>query len=147
MSKSSYCERERRHLEKMNKFQLSNHYKKIGYIVAISSFVLMIIRKYIEDSEWTRPILQGILLLGLLIVSLAKDKNEDEFIESLRAQSYRLAFFLAILYSLIQPLLNYLVAFVLSENDELKSFNYFQVLFYMLIVQLLFFWQLKRLNR
>ena len=147
MSKESICERERSHLEKMNKFQLGSQYKKIGVIIAIGTFVLMIARKYVEDSEWTRPILQGILLLGLLIISLSKEKFEDEFIDSLRSQSYRLAFLMAIVYSLVQPLINYGVGFILSQNDELKSFNYFQVLFFMLIVQLMFFWQLKRMNR
>ena len=147
MSKQSICERERSHLEKMNKFQLGNQYKKIGLIIAIGTFVLMIGRKYVEDSEWLRPILQGVLLLGLLVISLSKEKLEDEFVDSLRSQSYRLAFLMAIVYSLVQPLVNYGVAALLNQNDELKSFNYFQVLFFMLIVQLMFFWQLKRMNK
>ncbi|PWG05051.1 hypothetical protein [Polaribacter aquimarinus] len=146
MSKSSICERERSHLEKMNKFQLSHKFKNIGIYIAIGTFILLIGRKYIENSEWIRPILQGVLLVGLLLTSLAKDKEEDEFIDSLRSQSYRLAFLLAIVYSLLQPLINYGVAQLFNENDELKSFNYFQVLFFMLVVQLLFFWQLKRMN-
>lgn len=147
MSKQSICERERSHLEKMNKFQLGNQYKKVGVIIAIGSFILMIARKYFEDSEWVRPILHGTLLLGLLIVSLSKEKLEDEFIDSLRSQSYRLAFLMAIVYSLIQPLVNYGVAVLLNQDDQLKSFSYFQVLFFMLVVQLMFFWQLKRMNK
>jgi len=147
MFKSSICERERSHLEKMNKFQLKNQFKKIGYVIAIGAFVLMFGRKFIENTEWVRPILQGVLLVGLLVISLSKDKEEDEFIDTLRSQSYRLAFLLAIAYSLLQPLVNYAVAQLLIENDEFKSFNYFQVLFFMLIVQLMFFWQLKRMNR
>ncbi|MCG1036730.1 hypothetical protein [Polaribacter sargassicola] len=147
MSKQSICERERSNLEKMNKFQLENQFKKIGFIIAIGAFVLMIVRKYIEDSEWIRPILHGILLIGLLLISLSKEKLEDEFIDSLRSQSYRLAFLVAIVYSLAQPLVNYGVAVLLNQDDELKSFDYFQVLFFMLIVQLLFFWQLKRMNK
>ncbi|TVZ55016.1 hypothetical protein OD91_0257 [Lutibacter sp. Hel_I_33_5] len=147
MSKQTICERERSHLEKMNKFQLGNQFKKVGLFIAIGAFVLMIGRKYIENSEWIRPILQAILLVGLLIISLSKEKIEDEFVDSLRSQSYRLAFLMAIVYSLVQPLINFGVAFLLNENDELKSFNYFQVLFFMLIVQLMFFWQLKRYNK
>ena len=68
MSKQSVCERERSQLEKMNKFQLGFQYKRIGYIIAIGTFVLMIARKFVEDSEWVRPILHGILLIGLLII-------------------------------------------------------------------------------
>jgi hypothetical protein len=147
MSKQSLCERERSHLEKMNKFQLSNQFKKVGYIIAIGAFVFMIGRKYIENSEWIRPILHGVLLIGLLLISLAKEKLEDEFIDSLRAQSYRIAFILVIIYSLVQPLINFGVGYLLNQDDKLEGFSYFQVLFYMLIVQLLVFWQLKRLNK
>jgi len=146
MKKHSYCESERKKIEKMSRFQLSNSFKKVGYIIAISAFVLMIIRKYFEGTEWLRPILQAVLLVGLLLVSLSKEKIEDEFIDSLRSQSYRFSFLLAIVYSLIQPLINFGVSYLLNENDELKSFNYFQVLFFMLIVQILFFNQLKRIN-
>ena len=147
MSKQSLCERERGHLEKMNKFQLGNQFKKVGYIIAIGAFVLMLGRKYIENSEWVRPILHGVLLIGMLIISLSKEKLEDEFIDSLRSQSYRLAFIMAIVYSLVQPIINYGVATLFNQDDELQGFSYFQVLFFMLIVQLMFFFQLKRMNK
>ena len=147
MSKQSMCERERSQLSKMNKFQLGNQYKRIGYVIAIGTFVLMIARKYVEDTEWIRPILHGVLLIGLLIVSLSKEKIEDESIDSLRSQSYRLAFILAIVYSLVQPLVNFGVGTLLNQDDKLQGFNYFQVLFFMLIVQLMFFWKLKRINK
>jgi hypothetical protein len=147
MSKTSICERERSKLEKMNKFQLGNHFKKIGYIVAIGSFILMIANGYLEEPNKLRPVLHGVLLIGLLLISLSKEKIEDEYIDSLRSQSYRLAFIMAIVYSLGQPIINYIVAFVLNQDDKFKSFDYFQVLFFMLIVQLLFFWQLKRFNK
>ena len=63
MSKQSICERERSYLSKMNKFQLGNQFKKVGYGIAIAAFILMIGRKYIENSEWLRPILHGVLLI------------------------------------------------------------------------------------
>lgn len=147
MSKQSICEKERNQLDKMNKFQLKHPFKKIGYYIAIGAFILMIGRKYIENSEWIKPVLQGILLIGLLVISLSKEKIEDEFIDSLRSQSYRLAFIMAIVYSLTQPLINFGVGFIVNQNEEMKSFDYFQVLFFMLIVQLMFFWQLKRMNK
>ena len=85
--------------------------------------------------------------VSALIISLSKEKVEDEFIDSLRSQSYRLAFVMAIVYSLVQPLINYGVGTLLNQDDELQGFSYFQVLFFMLIVQLMFFWQLKRMNK
>ena len=87
------------------------------------------------------------LLIGLLLISLSKEKIEDEFVDSLRSQSYRLAFILVIVYSLVQPLINFVVASVLNQDDKLEGFSYFQILFFMLLVQLMFFWQLKRFNK
>ncbi len=82
-----------------------------------------------------------------IFVSLSKEKIEDEFMDSLRSQSYRLAFLMAILYSLAQPIVNYGLAVLFNQNDELEYFDYFQVLFFMLIVQLMFFWKLKGMNK
>ena len=126
---------------------MGNQFKKVGYGIAIGAFILMIGRKYIENSEWLRPILHGVLLIGLLVISLSKEKLEDEFLDSLRSQSYRLAFIMAIVYSLLQPVVNYAVAVLFNQDDELQGFSYFQVLFFMLIVQLMMFGQLKRMNR
>jgi hypothetical protein len=91
-----------------------------------------------------KPFLHGILLIGLLLISVSKEKIEDEYIDSLRSQSYRLAFILAIVYALLQPIVNVVVSYVLQQDNEYEGFNYFQVLFFMLIVQILFFWKLKK---
>jgi|TARA_B110000908_G_scaffold110884_1_gene130064 hypothetical protein len=144
MKKSTICERERIQLEKMNKFQLQSQYKKIGLIFALGSFFFMIAIKYIDNPVWLKPFLHGVLLIGLLLISVSKEKIEDEYIDSLRSQSYRLAFILAIVYALVQPIVNFVVAYVLNQDDDIKSFSYFQVLFFMLIVQLLYFWKLKK---
>ena len=144
--KQSICEKERSYVEKMNKFQLHHKYKKIGYILSLLAFALMIVKKFIDEPTWVKPVLSGILLIGMLIISLAKEKLEDEYIDSLRSQSYRIAFILVIVYSLVQPLVNFGVGLLFDESEKLQGFDYFQVLFYMLVVQLMVFWQLKRFN-
>ena len=78
MSKESICERERSQLSKMNKFQLGNQFKKVGYSIAIAAFILMLGRKFIENSEWIKPILHGVLLIGLLVISLSKEKMRQK---------------------------------------------------------------------
>ena len=147
MSKSSMCEREKSYIEKMNKFQLKHQYKKVGFIISFTAFGLMIVKKFFDEPDWVKPFLSGVLLVGLLFISLAKEKIEDEFIDSLRSQSYRIAFVLVILYALIQPFINYGVGLLFDEKETLEGLNYFQILFYMLIVQLMVFWQLKKLNK
>lgn len=147
MSKQTICEKERSHLEKMNKFLLPNTFKTIGYYFTFGVFGLMILKIFIDEPEWVKPLLRKGLLLGMLLISISKDKIEDEFIETLRSQSYRLAFILAVIYSLVQPVINYLVGLVIDKNETFNDFSYFEVLFFMLFVQLLFFWQLKRFNQ
>ena len=86
-------------------------------------------------------------MICFLIISISKEKIEDEYIDSLRAQSYRLAFILSVVYSLIQPLINYFVDVLLNEEPkEFYDFSYFQVLFFMLVVQIMFFSHMKRFN-
>lgn len=145
--KESICEKERSHIEKMNKFQLPNRYKKIGLYGAFFIFGLMIAKKFFDEPLWVKPVLRGLLLGFMLLISLAKDKVEDEFIDSLRSQSYRLAFILAIVYSLVQPFINYGVGILFDSSEKLEGFSYFQVLFFMLLVQLMVFYQLKRYNK
>ncbi|WP_299665248.1 hypothetical protein [uncultured Polaribacter sp.] len=147
MKNTSICERERSYLERMNKFQLAHKFKKFGYYITFIAFGGMIAKKFFDEPDWVKPLLSGILLVGMLLLSISKDKIEDEFIETLRAQSYRIAFILVILYTLVQPFINYGVGLLFNENEKLESLDYFQVLFYMLLVQLMVFWNLKRMNK
>ncbi len=147
MSKETICEGEITKLEKLNKFQLPHKFKKVGYFITFITFGLMILKKFIEEPDWVKPLLSGILLLGMLMISISKDKVEDEYIDSLRAQSYRLGFVLVVLYSLVQPFINYGVGLLFDSNEQLEGFDYFQVLFYMLVVQLMVFYQLKRVSK
>jgi hypothetical protein len=143
---SKFCESERKRLEKMNKFQLSNRFKKIGWIVVLFAFALMIAKKFVDEPTWVKPILTNLMIVGFLLVSLAKEKVEDELIVKLRAQSYRLAFVLGVLYSLVQPYIEYAVDYLIDGDEASFGFGYFQVLLFMLLVQIMFFAQFKRLH-
>lgn len=148
MKNESFCEKERKRIEKLNKFQLPSKWKKIGWIIFGVSIILLFARKLITEEVWLRFLLRHTIILGLLIVSLSKEKLEDEFIDKLRSQSYRLAFIIGVLYSLIQPHVETAVRIVLekSPKDAIDAFSYFQVLILMLLIQVMFFEQLKRLN-
>lgn len=149
MKNDSFCEKERKRIEKLNRFQISNKFKKVGYSIVIGAFLGMIIRKLADvDVYWLKELLRSLFLLGLLIISISKDKIEDEYIESLRSQSYRLAFLISVVYSLIQPYVEYLVDNLLNKSsDSNTGFSYFQVLIFMLFVQIAFFEQLKRFSK
>lgn len=148
MSKSSFCEKEQSRIEKIYQFQLPHRFKKIGWIIAITVFSLMFIRKFANiDAFWVKEVLRYIFLVGFLMVSISKEKLEDEYIDSLRSKSYRIAFVFTVLYALVQPYVNYIVDFILDKTpNNTNEFSYFQLLCFMLLVQITVFMQLKKLN-
>lgn len=141
---SEFCDNEQKRLEKLNKFQLSNSFKRIGWYVALAAFILMIVKRFVEEPAWVKPALNSLMIIGFLMVSIAKDRIEDELIVKLRAQSYRLAFVFGVLYSLVQPYIEYGVESLINSGEANMSFSYFQLLVFMLIVQIGFFEQFKR---
>lgn len=138
------CEWERNKLQRWGKFQLPNAYKKIGWGIIIGTFLLMIAKKFVEEPTWVKPVLRNIMLLGFLMVSISKEKIEDELMASLRATSYRLALIIGVLYALVQPYVTYAIESLLDPGNAELDNGYFQVLLYILLVQILFFNALKR---
>lgn len=138
------CERTK--LERfLAKVQLPNHYKKIGVIVVVLSFIaLTVIKFYTVDAIWIGPILKHVMLLGLLVISLSKEKIEDELIEVLRSKSYALAFIIGVMYTILQQLANYIVDMILGKEEVHLDMASVQVLLFMILIQVGFFELLKR---
>ncbi len=140
MNIKKIVEWEKRNLERMRKFQLPNRYKSIGVVVAVIAFLAIIGGKFIEDEpSWIKQFLSNVLLVGFLLISVSKEKIEDEMIATIRMQSYSLAFILGVLYSIIQPYITYGVELLINPKDATTDMSYFQVLIFMLLVQLMFF--------
>lgn len=142
--KVSECERTK--LESfLDKFQLPNVYKKVGLTVFVLSFLLLTVIKFIDSEPlWVRPGLKQMMLVGLLIISISREKIEDELIQILRSKSYSLAFIIGVIYIMLQPLINYIVDFILGTTEEPDNLGYVQVLLFMLLIQVGFFEVLKR---
>ncbi len=145
MNTKKIIECERTKIEKWSRFQLSNRWKIIGAVLCLATFLTMIGLKFTEaEPLWLKDILRKALLVGLLIVILSKEKMEDEMIVSLRAKSFALAFIIGVFYALVQPVVDYIVHNFLFEASETNDFSYFQVLSFMLLIQMMFFEVLKR---
>lgn len=142
--KVSECERTK--LESfLDKFQLPNVYKKVGLTVFVLGFLLLTVIKFIDNEPlWVRPGLKQMMLVGLLIISISREKIEDELIQILRSKSYSLAFIIGVIYIMLQPLINYIVNFILGTTEEPDNLGYVQVLLFMLLIQVGFFEVLKR---
>ncbi|WP_046759190.1 hypothetical protein [Kordia jejudonensis] len=147
MAKETFCEAENRRFEKFKNFGLPHTFKKIGVILVVVSILFLFARKLfdIEIAETLKFILKRVVLVGLLMIAIAKEKVEDEMIKTIRGQAFSMAFVAGVVYTLVQPLINYIVAiFVEKDKDPLTDVGDFQVLWFLLTMYLLFFYMIKR---
>ena len=139
------CERER--LNKIINFRLPHAFWAIGMVVTAFSIVTMFVRAFAMDgdTEWLRELAKKGMLVGMLLMSISRDKEEDELTIKLRMQSYALAFVVGVAYALIMPYVEFGVSNVVNSGGEvLKDLGDFQVLVFMLMIQLMFYHNLKR---
>ncbi len=147
MNSESFAERERRGLNKLINFRLPRYFYHIGLILAAGAIIMMFIRAFAMEGEHEtlKDVLRKLLLIGMLLMSVARDKEEDELTIKLRMQSYTYAFITGVIYALIMPYVDYGVSNVLKpEGEALKDLGDFQVLLFMLLVQLMCYHALKR---
>lgn len=138
---------EQRKFQKLIKFRLPHRFMSIGIAIVLLAIALMFVRAFAIDGEtvWLKQLLQKTLLVGMLIMSLSKDKIEDEMTLSLRAQSYAVAFVIGVIYALVMPYVEFGVSnAVHSGGEAFKDLGDFQVLLFMLMIQLMFYHNLKR---
>ena len=149
MELKKYANCERRGLNKLINFRLPQYFYTVGMGIVGLSIVLMFVRAFAMDgdTEWLKLILQRTLVVGLLLMSVARDKEEDELVVKLRAQSYTYAFIVGVFYALIMPYVEFGVSNVVHSGGEaFKDLGDFQVLLFVLMVQLLCFHTLKRIR-
>lgn len=148
MTKETFCEAEDRRFEKFKNVGLPHTYRKIGVILVIISLLMMISSKIITydfDTTTLKFLSKRIILIGLLIIAISKEKVEDEMIRTIRGQAFSMAFVAGVVYTLIQPLLNYIVAlFVEKDKEPFTDVGDFQVLWFLLTMYLLFFYMIKK---
>jgi len=148
MSKNNYCETEYQQMQWWQKIQLPNIYQKVGIGLFVISFLSLLSTKFmLGEADFIKEVCRKGLLIGLLIISISKDKIEDELTIKLRAQSYAVAVVITVLYAMTQPFVEWLVASVLKgETIDYKGLGDFQVLIFMLLIQIGFFGLLKRMR-
>ena len=145
IKKNMNCERNR--FYKLIKFRLPHRFMPIGIAIVLVSIVMMFVRAFAleGDTQWLKLLLQKTVLVGMLIMSLSKDKIEDEMTVSLRVQSYAIAFVVGVIYALVMPYVEFGVSNAVHSGGEVfKDLGDFQVLLFMLMIQLMFYHNLKR---
>ena len=148
MTIKSFLACERKNLEKLKKYQLPHRFKIVGAVLALLSFVFLFINRFSFNDLDYRAMAKYGMLIGMLFISISKDKIEDEFIIKLRMQSYTFAFIMGVILTLFQPFINYFVDFIVaSDTATLKDTGDFEILWILLSVQLFYFEFLKRIYK
>ena len=138
-------------IEKINKFigyQLPNKFKIVGLVLFITSILSIIVfESFFGNSKYyglLDRIAQTGLVLGLLIISISKEKMEDELMIKIRMQSYNYAVMGAVLLYLIMPFVNYALYFNNSYTPKMNGSKDVAVLALLLTIQILTFRKLKK---
>ncbi|WP_426062340.1 hypothetical protein [Flavobacterium sp. DSP2-3-1] len=138
-------------IEKINKFigyQLPNKFKIVGLVLFITSILSIIaFESFFGNSKYyglLDRIAQTGLVLGLLIISISKEKMEDELMIKIRLQSYNYAVMGAVLLYLIMPFVNYALYFNNSYTPKMNGSKDVAVLALLLTIQILTFRKLKK---
>lgn len=145
MNKKSFVECERNRIQKVLDYRLPNTFKWVGAFLLVGAFILFFLRTQLpEQAEMLRNIGRKVFIVGLLCISLARDKEEDEMTVALKAQSYAIAFILGVIYALVMPYIEYGVSNIVHSGGEAyKELGDFQLLSFMFLVQLGFYYTLK----
>jgi hypothetical protein len=147
MNTQSILDCERNRLEKITSFRLPHYFYKVGIAIGAITIIMMFVRAFAMEGEtdWLKHLLQKTLLIGMLLMSIARDKEEDELTIKLRMQSYAWAFIIGVVYTLVMPYVEFGVSNVVHSGGETyKDLGDFQILIFMLMIQLLSYHTLKR---
>jgi len=141
------CERKR--LKKLQNLTLPNAFKKTGIVITFTTFATLIVLGFIDNEpEILRDLVKKVMIAGMLLITISKDVEVDELTEKLRLQAFQMAFIAVVIYALVQPYITYLVATLIDKENktDFLQLGDFQILFFMLLVQIWFYWLLKKMR-
>ena len=97
---------------------LPNYYKKVGIglivlTALIFTFLIIICPTATQNTkELLKILLQSFLLIGLLIIAIARDRVENESIHFLRLTSMSMSFVFGVVYVIVNPLISLLFGYI-----------------------------------
>lgn len=146
MNLEQLCRAERNRIERMH-LQLPHVYKNIGITIFVAGMLVLIGNKFLLDgNEMVRFISRQIVLASMLVIAISKEKVEDEMIMKIRHRAFSLSFIWTVIYTLVQPYINYGVATIVRpEKAVFEEFGAFIIIWFMLTIYLLYFHVMKRM--
>ena len=139
-------------IEKIDKFtgyQLPNKFKIVGLVVVIVSILSIVtsLKIYILDvkyHELFERIALSVSVIGLLIISISREKIEDELIGKIRMQSYNYAVIVTVLVYLTLPFIHFTIVSIFSSMPRIEGSKDVSVLGVLLMSQIFTFRKLKK---
>ena len=137
-------EREKSRIDKLKRVQLPNYFKKIGLGLALLSVVALVFNKMTVDVLLAKTLTKYALLFGLLLISLSKEKIEDERIILIRMRSFMIAFLIGVIYTIVIPFVDAIVDNIFLETVTFEPIKDILILWILLSMQIFSFEVLKR---
>ena len=139
-------------IEKINKFtgfQLPNKFKKVGLVLIIVSILAIVssVKLYFTDlrsQDLFERIAKTGMILGLLMISISKEKVEDELISKIRMQSFNYAVISAVLIYSLVPFIHYIFILSFSKVATIEGSKDTAILSFLLFLQIIIFKKLKK---
>lgn len=126
---------------------LPSSFKWIGILISILAIVIMFLVKYneLEQMELYKDIMMHIILIGLFVMVLAREKNEDERVQQLRYRAFAFSFVLITFILLLMPFISILLDGLTDKLPlEWEQQNFFFIMSYYLFFYLAYFQIFKR---
>jgi hypothetical protein len=129
---------------KENLHLLPNRFKKVGLTLIVLAFVVGIVLKLMSldllptQKELFRTLMLSGINLGLLLITLSKDKLEDEMTIAIRLKAMAWSFTWAVFYVIISPFMNILF------KDPMRDLAGQQVIMSMLFVYMIMYYLQKK---
>ncbi|RKR80321.1 hypothetical protein BDD43_0418 [Mucilaginibacter gracilis] len=123
---------------------LPNSFKTVGVIVVLTSFTVAVLIKCLWPQfgiDIMPLLLIDLIIIGLFLISISKDKIEDERIMFIRLNAMAFAFGFATIYTLVAPFVPPMF------GDLIKDITGQVVIMNMLMMYLIWFWLLKRTGK
>jgi len=121
-----------------------NYFKKVGLLLIFVSIISCIVYKFIllkKASSLSSHIFLDLLIIGIFLFSIAKEKLEDERITLIRLKAMAGAFVLAVVYVITHPVFFGII------GDGITDISSTELILNMLFMYNVFFYLQKRADK
>lgn len=125
---------------------LPSSFKLIGIAISVIAILGMIFTYYYGDDHriFFKDLLMHTILIGLFLIVISRDKNEDERIKNLRYRAFAFAFVLGTGLLLLLPFINLMINGLFEEVLEWEFQSFFFIMSSYLFYYLMYFQIFKK---